>query len=301
MISTEQVQLGNRDFIYSEGKDWSYLLFGATFLFFGSLTVHKYFTSVEKELPMLIFGSMFSLIGVYAFIFWIIGLVKKLRVYLAKKRNVPLWEYDYKWNSRGASDKVRWVLFKRFFFLLLFGSFSATIGVLLYLNFDPEEKFLKPLFIGLSVLLTVLFIWRLVVVLLRYFKFGSSILLYNRFPFFLGETLDAELVNAKAARQIEMFEVSLRCIVEVYETYYDSSKRKNVSTLVTYQIYKDTKEITPSHNTLQVNFNLPDANYETSINSKRETRYWELEIKGKDEGPDYSATFLVPVYLKEVN
>jgi len=131
--------------------------------------------------------------------------------------------------------------------------------------------------------------------LLRALKYGQSELRWKRFPFFLGEALEVEFVNAHGFGRFRSLTLTLRCIEERIESRGDSTS------VVCYELYADTVrmeeggEYNAGDGALPLAFPLPADGRPTAL-SLHPPVYWELEVKADTPGVDFETRFLVPVY-----
>lgn len=147
-------------------------------------------------------------------------------------------------------------------------------------------------------LLTLLVAWSAVAGWLRRLRYGRPRLRFSRFPFFLGEELDAWLEAPRGMHGARDMTVTLRCVQESYE----SSGSDDGSRVVARQVHQDEREIELASQGLSrgrlllpIRFPLPEDAPATEL-AARPPRYWEIEVRAEAPGLDARSTFLVPVY-----
>ncbi len=239
-----------------------------------------------------LFGGVFAAVGLLVSIRGAVGLARR-----AKARRTRVlhpdepWLADHDWNPEGVTHSALRKAFGGFAFAAMwFGLLSVFHAVVpagmqwFLLIFDAAGAVV----VGYAIYLV-----------LRYLKYGRSVLSFERFPFFLGETFDATFTNNKGIGFFRRLSFTWRCVEEVYETHGTGKNRRTQA--VCYQIYGDTREIDqPGQHSgwnepVPVSFPIPADQPPTALASGPPS-YWELEIHADTPGIDYRATFLVPVY-----
>lgn len=158
------------------------------------------------------FGGIFALSGLLMLTHGLISLRDKrkaddlIRQYPAEK-----WRADYPWDPPGvrgdAFQKVQAGLYAN----LGFTVFCAPFNWLFFVE-QPQRVF--QFFIGFfDVILAAM--WAYWIYLLCAFcKYGLSFLEFHRFPFFLGEKLNATLRTRGPIPGLKKMQVTLRCVGE---------------------------------------------------------------------------------------
>jgi hypothetical protein len=130
----------------------------------------------------------------------------------------------------------------------------------------------------------------------RAMKYGASWVGYDRFPFFLGETLEVRLGCRGRLDRFEKLTVTVR-FIKVKQERSGSSNQT-----VCYQHWAEERVVDPSlladPHVLPVYVPLPLGDYGTWL-SDDSPRYWEIEAKGEAPGIDFLARFLLPVYARQ--
>lgn len=244
------------------------------------------------------FGGMFFVAGASVLIHGLISIKHaSRRKQLLSQHPGQTWLADYRWDHKGISDDT----FKK-----VANAFWGSLGIIVFLipfhwlifSIKDMPGILKA-FILLFDSFLVACLGYAVYLLLRFLKYGTSYLQFTQFPFFLGEELQATLTS-RAIKGLKDMTVTLRCIEEKYEVR-GTGKNRSVQ-VVSYQIYADTLTIENAgggqYNRvyLPVAFLLPaDKNFVTAL-SARPAKYWQMEFKASTPGIDYSTSFLIPVY-----
>lgn len=207
------------------------------------------------------------------------------------------WRADYNWDETGITDDSS----KR---TITTSAWAAAIALFIvplnYLAFVWDEG---GWVLTLGVVLTDagfvagcgygLYLW------LRFLKFGTSYLRFNRFPFLLGRDLSVQFGNGRGIGMYKKMTITLRCVQEKFVTTCMSDKR--TIRVVCDQLYVDSKtlerggEYRAGDADIPISFSLPSGPLGTCL-LERPPRYWQLEIKAETGGVDFLARFLLPVY-----
>ncbi|KAF0245768.1 MAG: hypothetical protein FD180_1307 [Planctomycetota bacterium] len=127
----------------------------------------------------------------------------------------------------------------------------------------------------------------------RLWKFGAATLVFHRFPFFLGDTMEATFRTSADVRSLKRLVFTLRCLRE----QVDAEAKGSGLNLAVFEIWKEERTVEPPTREIPVSFRLPsEAHYSTELQIVT-PRYWELEVTGEAPGVDFGAKFLVPVYV----
>lgn len=138
---------------------------------------------------------------------------------------------------------------------------------------------------------------------LRRSRHGVSELRFARFPFLLGEPLDATLVRQGATAPLDGLHARLTCLREVKQEgsgmsddiHRDDSYKRAVAWSETRAVRGVVGE------RVALRFDLPPEGPEVvgTALSADPPCYWELELwAAPAEGPAYHAVFLVPIYQR---
>lgn len=272
-------------------------IFGLPFFVVGVVLM---FLKVAWFVPLI--GLIFAPVGAMISLYGLRGILRRRRKarLLMMNPDEP-WLADHHWNESGTSDRALWKGLKWF----PMAAFIA--GVLVPFNywmfFTEDGELLGRIIVGGVDLIPVAFAGYGGYLLMRYLKYGSSSLRFKRFPFLLGETLEAEFIPPRAIRKFEWLEITLRCVEERFEMRRGPARDHGSNVVVCYQIYADSQFIAPETvreargMPLRVTFELPDYGRPTEL-AERPPIYWEIVARAKTPGVDYRAVFLVPVYAK---
>jgi hypothetical protein len=214
-----------------------------------------------------------------------------------QQRHFPYdpWRWDHPWSETGATDGSGARLAKAVGFALFLGLFLTPFHWVGW--FSPERPLpfrIIPLVFDLVV---VGLLWHAGVLIARRRRYGAQLLRFARFPFLAGGTVDVSLPRFGQLALVPRLAATLRCIQERYETRGTGDDRSRE--VVYYALWAHTVEVTPSRRgDFEITFALPEDAPSSEL-SARPARFWELELaSGPLPGPDYSATFLIPVYAR---
>lgn len=141
-------------------------------------------------------------------------------------------------------------------------------------------------------------------------KWGTSRLVYRRFPYELGGSLDVRLPDVDALLGLSELAVTLRCVKEEVaasavsldlkvSALHEETKKLGVTDVPIGEgepagVFKPVRRV-DEKTSLDLTFELPDRDLPSQF-SKGLARYWELELSADTPGLPYRATFLLPVY-----
>ena len=209
------------------------------------------------------------------------------------------WLADYAWDTQGAKGdtlkKSAGYLFMGLFITLFMAPFHWWAFL------SDDGPWMVKMIVGLFDLAILGIFGAAVYQLLRWLKYGTSMVRFRDFPFFLGEELRVVVASTRPVSNINKRTFTLRCIEEKHEVTKQRGKTQHRT--VAYQLYADTQteEHGDNWSTLEMErevvFQLPVGDYATTLSAK-EPRYWELETHAETSGIDHGATFLVPVYSR---
>ncbi len=257
---------------------------------------------VPRQVTALL-GVSFALCGLSLMVNGIVGLVRRAR--MAAVAGAP-WALDYAWDSQGIRSRSSF--WRNVMGIVLTSVFLVPFNGLM-LSPTPGDPLSSS--VGGFMTLIILFFDLLIVVSLVYtfylaakdWKYGRSFLQFRRFPFFLGEPLEADLQIEKPGAVPFSVCATLRFIEERFEKQQRGSNQASV--VVSYQVYAVSALLPglakPQHRgtSLRVSFPLPEGDqYETGL-GERPAKYWELTATSDNPEVDYRAAFLVPVYARE--
>ncbi len=213
------------------------------------------------------------------------------------------WLADHPWRRDAAEDLTGGEARKA----LLVGGILTLVASIVAAAVLPEVDGLEALgAAAVPALLLAGGLWLLsrgVRTVLRRSRHGSSELRLARFPFFLGEALDATLVRQGATAPLDGLHARLTCLREEKQEgsgmsddiHRDDSYRRAVAWSETRAVRGVVGE------RVAIRFDLPAEGPDaagTALAADPPT-YWELEAWATPaDGPAYHAVFLVPVYRR---
>jgi len=248
------------------------------------------------------FGGLFLGAGLLVFFQGLAGARRKRRAASLKElRPSEPWFWDYPWNERKVTDEAGWNVLKNFFGVFVFGAFLAPFNYFVFAFKAAKMPAFPRVIIGLFDVVVLGVLLYAVYLTLRWLKYGSSTLFFHRFPYYLGEELDASLDGGRGFQGFEKLKITLQAVQVRMETR-GSGKNQNTSA-VADRIWSQVQELGPEEMRLrgrefQIQFRLPPKPGLSSALSGDLPRYWELIVEGEAPGVDYRAAFLVPVYAK---
>jgi hypothetical protein len=172
--------------------------------------------------------------------------------------------------------------------------FLAPAGLVAWL-LDDVVPISIALLLGLSIVTVVVFS-RSITLFARFRRFGGARFRFDRFPFFLGETLEGRLVVAVPLPPLERLRLQLRC---VKETHVPGEKSSSDVAMRVWSAERRPRaeDVSADRRERRVRFELPKSAPPTRFSSPY-PEYWELLVTADLPGPDYGAVFLVPVYAR---
>jgi hypothetical protein len=278
---------------------------GGMLLLLGGLGVIQF--QKQPDVPawvVIVMASVFAGPGVWVALSGLKELLKSRQVKRQLlQRPQEHWLADYAWDRSVAMDDSPRQFRNSVAILLFLVGFLSPFN---YFVFFDEDKisWLPAIGVGLFDLFALALLWQVVYLLIRLAKYGRSYLRFERFPFFLGETLGVKFVAPRGIGRFEKMTFALRCVQERIET--SCSGRGRSIQMVRYQLYGDEYvfdkpgELPAGAAELPISFNLPADTLGTAL-ARNPPTYWELEVKAVTPGVDYGVTFLVPVYARSPN
>jgi hypothetical protein len=236
-------------------------------------------------------GSVFAAAGLLVFWSGIAQVRENARCAgLLRSRPGEPWLADYPWSARSANDRTLQeavgTLVGSAFFALFLAPFNWWAFV------SSHGNLFVVAVVSLFDLVNLLILGQGAYLLIRHLKYGASTLVFRRFPFFLGDTVDADFRTPADVRQLKRLVFTLRCIRE----QVDAEAKGSGLNLAVYEVWKEERIVEPPAREIPVSFRLPvEAHFSTELPIVT-PRYWELEVTGEAPGVDFGARFLVPVY-----
>lgn len=274
--------------------------FGAPFVAIGAWlgwTIYAHFDRInltDPPMPKPFLYVMASIFGGAGLIVWMRGLrgiFENWRVERTMRANPdePWWG-DHSWKATGAREHPFWGALGG----LMFCAFVAAFLAPFHWWMSWERWIPGFIIIGVFDLIFLGLAGAWLYGVLRAMKYGAAWIRYERFPFFLGETLDVRLGCRGSLARLDKITVTVR--------YVRTRKNQESSgQLLAYQHWAETLTIDPrglqDARELPIALRLPTGDYGTWI-SEDPPRYWEVETKGEAPGIDFASRFLLPVYSR---
>ena len=213
------------------------------------------------------------------------------RALLLRTRPSEPWLADHRWSARAATDGNLGQSAGSFFAAAFLALFLAPFNWWAF--FSREGNLFVIAVVGIFDVVNLLILGQGVYILIRYLKFGTSTLVFRRFPFFLGDTVEADFRTSADMRQLKRLVFTLRCLRE----QVDAEAKGTGLNLAVFEIWKEERVVEPPSREIPVSFRLPaEAHFSTELPIVT-PRYWELEVTGEAPGVDFGAQFLLPVYV----
>jgi hypothetical protein len=284
---------------------WKSVLFGIPFLIagigitFAALNVVNTHKNAPDWLIGLIGGFFFSA-GAFLIVHGLRGAARKAAYQReATKRPDEPWRSDHHWQREGIVFSAFNAMVSRFLAALIWNAFLIPffwVG----LN-APGMGLVFLIFASFFALIGLIFWGRWLQMLGELFRYGSSFLNYDDFPYFLGQKLRARLRAPRHVSALDNLTLTLRCVQEKFIT---SGTGENRSTrIVCFELYQDSVTLSRDQLTdlaggdIPIEFPLP-ADQQTTALADAPPTYWEIQANGTARGADYEAHFLVPVYKR---
>lgn len=209
---------------------------------------------------IVIFGAIFALAGLCMLVPGSRGLLRRRRQrrILAAHPDQP-WRADHDWDPKQARDTPVAEIVR----LLAFAGFLALF-LLPFHWIGIEKEGMARLFLAVALFFD-LFVLALIGIAfyraLRYLKYGGSVLRFDTFPYFLGQTFSARFEPTGAIRRIRKIRFTLRRVEVVYE-HRGTGRHRTVEAVVD-QVWADHFEIgdpgaIEAGSSIPVTFLLPD-------------------------------------------
>ena len=276
----------------------TFLLLGGTPAFFIGLGIIDYQRATIHAPPWVIALSAGCIMGggLWLIIHGVVGLRRVWNMEHGKK-HLPAtpWFWDYSWSARGISDNKLTHTLHSCLALIILLAFLAPFNWVAF--YQEQDGFFWQGIVGFLDFVIVVGVGsRMITSFKQYLSFGNPRLLFNDFPYILGNPMSLTLESTPT--DILQLQLTLRCIEESYEIHGTGRDRKSV--VVCYQIYHDSQTIQTENflpgGPLSLTWTLPDDTTFASTPCERPAKFWELEITGKGSHVDYESRFLLPIY-----
>lgn len=285
----------------SGGGGGCFLLFGLPFVAAGTFLAWRAYAHYDEltfsgpAMPrrvIYVLCSVFVLAGLMLWSAAIHAILRHRRTQrLLRARPDEPWWGDYHWNAKGDRQRP---------FLGAVGSVVTFGFIVLFLTPFHWWMSADPWIPGFLILGLFDLIFSVVALVWLYrlgqqLKYGAAWIRFERFPFFLGETVDVRLGCRSRLDRFARLIVTLR-LVQVQK-----EQRGNSNDAVGYQHWSERLVFDPAAlpdpHELPVSIPLPSDALGSAL-SEEPPRYWEIDVKGPASGVemDFEARFLVPVY-----
>ncbi|MEK7467200.1 MAG: hypothetical protein AAB074_07300 [Planctomycetota bacterium] len=236
-------------------------------------------------------GSMFAIAGLLVLWrgIWQIWDMARRKEILLTRPGEP-WLADHPWSARSATDGNAGQAAGSFFAAAFLFVFLIPFNWWAFLS--SEGNFFVVGVVGIFDLVMIGVFGQGLYYLARLWKFGASTLVFRRFPFFLGDTLEADFRTSADVRSLKNLVFTLRCLRE----QVDAEATGSGLNLAVFEIWKEVRVVEPPSREIPVSFRLPAESHFATERQTVTPRYWELEVAGEAPGVDFGARFLVPVY-----
>lgn len=263
------------------------------------LILHRTGQADGRELLYVGFGALMALAGASFVIPGVSGMredARRRRV-LASSPEEP-WLADHAWRREGALDENAAEAGKWFWGATFLATFVALLAAFVFASGAPRAfRIDAGITLGILGLSVPAAAGRGAYLLARRARHGRSELRFQRFPFFLGAPLEAELVRPAGGPALARVEATLRCVQESYARRPMGGRRQTTLDLRVLHEQKVAVEAGPGGRLrFPLRFELPDDPRLSTALAENPPRYWEILVTSTVPGVDFGATFLVPAY-----
>jgi hypothetical protein len=230
----------------------------------------------------------------------VLAVIERSRLKARRERHPQEpWRADHPWDPAGASYSPGASLPGQLAALAFMTFLLAPFNYFTF--YEPREDmplWARALVVLFDVVLALVLVG-IALTVVHQAKYGRARLVFQSFPFFLGDALSARLGTSRPIGHFKKLTFTLRCIEERTETR--RSGNKTTIRTVCDQLWADEVALeggaAREGHEVPVRFDLPEGDYGTRL-SKAPARYWELAVAADTPGLDFAAKFLVPVYSR---
>jgi hypothetical protein len=242
-------------------------------------------------------GAIFGVPGLLILVTGIRGAVasRRRRIELALRPDEP-WLADREWNERGESFTGTARFLKSAVATLFLAVFLVPFNWWAW--FSPQEGVMVKIFVSVFDLALVFAVGEALRRFLAMLRYGRSEVLYDSFPFFVGEEMSLSFRRPGHA-VFSKLTFRLQCIEERMET---TGRGKNRTTRrIPFALWQRVVErneedgAAAAYGDDKLEFTLPADRPGNRFGESPPT-YWQLLVTGEAVGPDYEGQFLLPVY-----
>jgi hypothetical protein len=265
----------------------------------GPLILHRTGRADGRELLYAGFGALMALAGLSFVVPGVRGLREegRRRRVLASSPDEP-WLADHAWRREGALDESAPEAGRWFWTATFLAAFIALLAAFVLASGAPGAfRIDAGITLGILGLSVPAAAGRGAYLLARRARHGRSTLRFQRFPFFLGEPLEVELIRAAGGPPLGRVEATLRCVRESYVRRPVGGRRQTMLDVDVLHEQKVVADAGPGGRLrFPLRFELPDDPALATRLAENPPRYWEIAVTSGIPGVDFGATFLVPVY-----
>jgi hypothetical protein len=200
------------------------------------------------------------------------------------------WLVDGAWNPGGARDRPVVDAIGSLMFFAYLALFLAPFHLWMWMDTWWPGVAIVALFD--LILLAGLGYWAYTVG--RSLRYGASWVAYDRFPFFLGQTLRVRLGCRGRLDRFDKLTVTVR-FVKVQKAPGSEDKKDKICKQYWAEHFTFDRAVLMGATELPISLTLPTGDYATQL-SADPPRYWEIEARGEAPGIDFAAQHLLPVY-----
>jgi hypothetical protein len=263
------------------------------------LVLHRAGQADGRELLYVGFGALMALAGASFLVPGLRGMGEesRRRRVLAARPDEP-WLADHAWRRDGAVDESAADAARWFWAAAFLAAFVALLASLVLASGAPGAfRTGATVVLGILALSVPAAVGRGAYLAARRARHGRAELRFRRFPFFLGEALEVELVRPPGGPALGRIAATLRCVQETYVHRPAGGRGQPMLDLDVLHEQRAEAEGGPGGRLrLPLRFQLPDDPRLSTSLAENPPRYWEVAVTSAIPGVDFGATFLVPVY-----
>jgi hypothetical protein len=280
------------------------ILFALPFAGFGLFALFKALSNIfssnpdwSETIPLLVAGSLFSLVGVGLILGGIAGLKQQKKQEELQLRNPESpWLWREGWASGRIKSKASQGMIGLWVFTVIWNAVSIPVSIIIVtqeIGMDNKIVFVVLLFplVGIITLFFALketFRWK---------KFGVSIFEMQTLPGVIGGKLEG-MVHTSIKQQLDKAaNVRLSCVNRIVS---GSGKNRSTSERILWQtettLERGTMPTGYKGLIVPVAFEIPSNCRETDSSNPRNSILWRLKIDAAVPGLDYKGVFEIPVF-----
>ncbi len=308
-IDTEKTIIPKRDKSYLGEKQSNFafllsLFMGALLLYSSNASLGMLTKAIKNNheisvySPIIYTGIMLlSVWGISLILSALFLFIRKIIISIKAERSTQNWRKDYFWPDQILVSSSNYFGFlKEIFVLILLSILMIVIGLTPFIapDIDGTSTFFC---IGFSLLFLFFMgrkLWHAIKSIQRdisyQFQYGTSSLVPNNLPFYIGQELQADFINKKVCQEFNKLDVSLQLIQEKYDDPHDESR-----SIIFERMYLMKEEFPCLNNRCPIHFIIP-ASLPPNNLSQKYPIYWVLDITAKNKRAKYNCSFLLPVY-----